>query len=102
MLAFQRILYAVIFIALFLICLINIQPVDFNLYFAKFSSPLIVLLFIAFVVGIFGGVLAVLPKLYRQSRKIKELKEETKDLTAAVKSEEAKSHIDVELEKAKI
>ncbi len=73
MLIFQRTAYIVIFCILFLICLRNSTQVIFDIYVTKFTSPLIVLLFFSFILGIIVGSLAILPKVYKQRKQIKNL-----------------------------
>ena len=73
MVLFQRISYILIFIVLFLVCLRNSTQVVFDIYVTKFTSPLILLLFVAFILGIIAGSLAILPKVYKQHKQIKNL-----------------------------
>ncbi|MFM2345047.1 MAG: Lipopolysaccharide assembly protein domain [Pseudomonadota bacterium] len=77
MLLFQRITYILIFIILFLVCLRNSTQVTFDIYVTKFTSPLIVLLFISFILGIIIGTLAILPKVYKQRKQLKNLQNAT-------------------------
>jgi uncharacterized integral membrane protein len=67
----QKIIYILVFIALFLLGLRNAAPTNIDLYFARFNTPLIVALFALFILGIFIGIISMLPKIYRQSSALK-------------------------------
>ncbi len=75
MLILKKIVYLLLFALLFCICLINIEQVKFNLYFTNFSAPFIVFIFVAFVCGTVFGIVSTMPKIYKQKKDLKDLKQ---------------------------
>jgi uncharacterized integral membrane protein len=69
----HKIMYVLLFIVLFLLCLRNTTAVAFDVIFYKFNTPLVVILFISFILGVIVGTLAILPKIFKQRRQIKHL-----------------------------
>jgi len=78
---------AVLFIALFLFALKNVDPVTIRFYFDQaWQAPLIVALLAFFVLGAALGVLACLSKLFAQRREISALKRSLREAQAADRS----------------
>ncbi len=69
----HKAMYVILFILLFMLCLRNTTPVEFDVYIHKFSTPLVVILFISFILGVIIGTLVTLPKIFKQRRQIKHL-----------------------------
>lgn len=61
------VLRGVLFLALFAFALNNAQPVTVSLFFGlQWSQPLVLVVLLAFTVGVAIGALGVLPRLWRR------------------------------------
>lgn len=68
----HRIIYIVLFVALFLLAIKNTQIAYIDLYVFKLQQPIILLLFVSFSIGLLLGFMLSMPKLYRFKRQIKQ------------------------------
>ncbi|MBC2768423.1 LapA family protein [Pusillimonas minor] len=81
----------VVFIVVLLFALKNTGPVDVNFYADHVVTgvPLIVVMLVAFVVGVLFALLAIVPAMLRRRREIKRLEREVSRLQAAAAPEVA-------------
>lgn len=71
----SRIIAIILFIVFFGFALENTDPVTLHLFREyEFSGPLVLMLLIFFVAGIFFGVFAMLPTLFRHRRDLSKQK----------------------------
>jgi uncharacterized integral membrane protein len=78
------ILGAVIFLALLFLSLQNAAPVELNFFgIARWSAPLVFVVFAAFAAGVAAGLLAGAIRTARVNRQLRELRKERRKLDAA-------------------
>lgn len=77
-------LRALLFIALFLFALKNVDPVTLHLYFDQsWQAPLVLVILAFFALGAALGVTACLSKLFSQRREILAMKRELREHAAS-------------------
>lgn len=70
--------WSVVFLVLFWVALKNADPVTLRLTTGtEITAPLIIVLLITFASGLILGMLAASPRLFRQGREIKRLRQST-------------------------
>jgi lipopolysaccharide assembly protein A len=75
---------AVIFLALLFLSLQNAAPVELNFFnLARWSAPLVFVLFVAFAAGVAAGLLAGAIRTARVNRQLRELRRERRKIESA-------------------